>query len=64
MQNTLLNIENEAAVNATIPKLFIRWPNTCLLISCFLGHVEVVKVLLNKNAKVTARDGDGRYDVK
>ncbi|XP_076164401.1 transient receptor potential channel pyrexia-like isoform X2 [Ptiloglossa arizonensis] len=60
MQNTLLNIENEAAVNATIPKLFIRWPNTCLLISCFLGHVEVVKVLLNKNAKVTARDGDGR----
>ncbi|XP_076637363.1 transient receptor potential channel pyrexia-like [Colletes latitarsis] len=58
-QNTL-TIENEAAANATISQLFMRWPNTCLLISCFMGQVEIVKALLNKNARVTARDSDGR----
>ncbi|XP_054010715.1 transient receptor potential channel pyrexia [Hylaeus anthracinus] len=59
IQNAL-TIENEAAANATIPQLFKRWPNTCLLVSCYVGHVEVVKVLLNKNATVTTRDSDGR----
>ncbi|XP_076235392.1 transient receptor potential channel pyrexia [Calliopsis andreniformis] len=59
-QNTLLTIENEMAMNATIPQLLMRWPNTCLLVSCFLGHVEIVKALLSKNANVSARDSDGR----
>ncbi|XP_076762785.1 transient receptor potential channel pyrexia [Xylocopa sonorina] len=60
MQNALLNVENEAAANATVPQLFLNWPDTCLLVSCYLGHVGVVKALLKKNAKVSARDSDGR----
>lgn len=62
IQNTSLNIENEAAANATASQLFIRWPNTCLLVSCYLGHLDLVKALLSKNAKVTTRDSDGRYE--
>ncbi|XP_012243698.1 transient receptor potential channel pyrexia-like isoform X2 [Bombus impatiens] len=61
IQNTLLNIENEAALNTTALQLFLRWPNTCLLVSCYLGHVNVVKALLkSKNANISARDSDGR----
>ncbi|OAD58344.1 Transient receptor potential channel pyrexia [Eufriesea mexicana] len=60
LQNTLLNIEDEAALNKTVPQLFLRWPNTCLLVACYLGHVDVVRALLNKNANVSARDNDGR----
>lgn len=60
IQNNLLDIENEAAINTTVPELFLRWPSTCLLVSCYLGHVDIVKALLTKNAKVSARDSDGR----
>ncbi|XP_029048675.1 transient receptor potential channel pyrexia isoform X5 [Osmia bicornis bicornis] len=60
IQNTSLSIENEAAANATASQLFTRWPNTCLLVSCYLCHLDLVKALLSKNAKVTARDSDGR----
>lgn len=56
-----MNIEDETTLNTTVLQLFIRWPNTCLLVSCYLGYVKVVKALLNKNAKVSARDSDGRY---
>ncbi|CAK9822839.1 Transient receptor potential channel pyrexia [Anthophora retusa] len=60
VQNALRNIENDAATNTTAPQMFLQWPNTCLLVSCYLGHFEVVKALLNKNAKVSAKDSDGR----
>ncbi|XP_076392292.1 transient receptor potential channel pyrexia isoform X2 [Megachile rotundata] len=60
IQNTSLSIENEVAANATALQLFTRWPNTCLLVSCYLGHLDLVKTLLSKNAKVSARDCDGR----
>ncbi|KAK1132464.1 hypothetical protein K0M31_013850 [Melipona bicolor] len=60
IQNTLMNTEDEAALNTTVLQLFMRWPNTCLLVSCYLGNVKVVKALLSKTAKVSARDSDGR----
>ncbi|XP_043510703.1 transient receptor potential channel pyrexia [Frieseomelitta varia] len=60
VQNTLMNTEDETGLNTTVLQLFMRWPNTCLLVSCYLGYVKVVKALLSKNAKISARDSDGR----
>lgn len=56
-----MNIQDKTGLNTTVLQLFIRWPNTCLLVSCYLGYIKVVKALLSKNAKVSARDSDGRY---
>lgn len=61
MQKTLLANENGAAAAATPGQLLARWPDTCLLISSWLGNVEIVKALLDKGASVSASDNDGRY---
>ena len=55
-----MNTEDEAGVKTTVLQLFMRWPNTCLLVSCYLGYVKVAKALLSKNAKISAKDSDGR----
>jgi hypothetical protein len=31
------------------------------MISCWLGHVEIARALLNKGAPVSAKDNDGRH---
>ncbi|XP_050444857.1 transient receptor potential channel pyrexia-like [Cataglyphis hispanica] len=60
MRKALLANENGAAAAATPGQLLARWPDTCLLISSWLGHVEIAKALLNKGAPVSTSDNDGR----
>ncbi|XP_024938932.1 uncharacterized protein LOC107265737 [Cephus cinctus] len=55
-----LAAENEAASAATPSHLLTKWPNTCLLVSCWLRHLELVKALLERGAHINCRDGDGR----
>lgn len=52
--------ENESAATATPEELLSKWPNTCLLVSTWLGQMELVKLLLEKGAEVSFRDNDGR----
>ena len=61
MRRALLASENEAAAAATPGQLLAGWPDTCLLISSWLGHVELAKALLDKGAPVFTSDNDGRY---
>ncbi|XP_025072929.1 transient receptor potential channel pyrexia-like [Pogonomyrmex barbatus] len=60
MRKALLDSENGAAAAASPGQLLAGWPETCLLISSWLGHVEVVKALLDKGIPVSTRDIDGR----
>ncbi|XP_072748034.1 transient receptor potential channel pyrexia [Anoplolepis gracilipes] len=60
MQKALLASENGAAAAATPTQLLAGWPDTCLLISSWLGHVEIAKALLGKGASVSTCDNDGR----
>lgn len=55
-----LAAEKDAATAATPEQLLTKWPNTCLLVSCWLGQLELVKVLLKRGAQISCRDGDGR----
>ncbi|XP_078036050.1 transient receptor potential channel pyrexia [Augochlora pura] len=50
-------VENDAA---NVSQHIKNWPNTYLLVSCFLGNVELVKALLDKNVNPSTRDCDGR----
>lgn len=61
MRKALLDNENGAAAVATSGQLLAGWPDTCLLISSWLGHAEIAKTLLDRGALATARDNDGRY---
>ncbi|XP_023289735.1 transient receptor potential channel pyrexia [Orussus abietinus] len=55
-----LAADNKEAATATAGQLLIRWPNTCLLVACWLGHFELVKALLKRGIPVDCRDTDGR----
>ncbi|EFN62632.1 Protein fem-1-like protein C [Camponotus floridanus] len=59
-QNTTLVDENGAMPITTARQLLVEWPDTCLLISSWLGHVEIVKALLEKGVPVSTSDTDGR----
>ncbi|KAL0100199.1 hypothetical protein PUN28_019552 [Cardiocondyla obscurior] len=59
-QRALLDSENGAAAAASPGQLLVEWPDTCLLTSSWLGHVEIARVLLDKGAPVSASDRDGR----
>lgn len=61
MRKALLASENGAAAAATPGQLLAGWPDTCLMISCWLGHVEIARTLLDKGALVSTKDNDGRY---
>ncbi|GAB1866370.1 Transient receptor potential channel pyrexia [Camponotus japonicus] len=50
---------DEAAAMTPV-QLLAEWPDTCLLISSWLGHVEIVKALLAKGVPVSTSDDDGR----
>ncbi|XP_011874709.1 PREDICTED: transient receptor potential channel pyrexia-like isoform X2 [Vollenhovia emeryi] len=60
MRKALLNSENGAAAATTPGQLLAGWPDTCLLASSWLGHVEVARALLDKGAPVSTSDYDGR----
>ncbi|KAG5309607.1 PYX protein, partial [Acromyrmex insinuator] len=60
MRKAVLDSENGAAAAATPGQLLAGWPDTCLLISSWLGHVEIAKALLDKGAPVSTSDCDGR----
>ncbi|XP_029172878.1 transient receptor potential channel pyrexia-like [Nylanderia fulva] len=60
MRKALLASENGAAATATPGQLLAGWPDTCLLVSCWLGHVEIAKALLDKGTPVSTSDNDGR----
>ncbi|XP_011152555.1 transient receptor potential channel pyrexia-like [Harpegnathos saltator] len=60
MRKALLASENGAAASASPGQLLTGWPDTCLLISSWLGHTEIAKALLDKGASVAAKDNDGR----
>jgi hypothetical protein len=64
MRKACLTAENEAALSSTPVDLITKWPNTCLLVSCWLEHFELVKILLKKGAQVNYRDFNGRYVIK
>lgn len=59
-KKAILASENNAATTATPTELLIKWPETCLLVSCWVNHFEIVKILLKKNVNVFCRDEDGR----
>ncbi|EFN65782.1 Transient receptor potential channel pyrexia [Camponotus floridanus] len=59
-ENTILVDENRAAATTTPGQLLAGWPDTCLLISSWLSHVEIAKALLDKGAPVSTTDNDGR----
>lgn len=61
MRKALLASENGAAAAATPGQLLAGWPDTCLLISSWLGHVEIAKALLDKGAPVLTSDSNGRF---
>lgn len=61
MRKALLASENGAAASATPGQLLAGWPDTCLLISSWLGHEEIAMALLDKGASVAMSDSDGRY---
>lgn len=61
MRRALLASENGAAASASPGQLLAGWPDTCLLISSWLGHVEIAKALLDKGTRVSTTDDDGRY---
>lgn len=42
-------------------ELLQKYPNTCLLIACWLGKFEIVEFLLKKGAQVSCKDRDGRF---
>jgi len=52
--------ENRAAATTTPVQLLAEWPDTCLLISSWLNHVEIVKAMLAKGVPVSTSDKDGR----
>ncbi|XP_023246750.1 transient receptor potential channel pyrexia-like [Copidosoma floridanum] len=52
--------ENEEALASTPDELLMKWPNTCLLVSCWFGQIDIVKLLLQKGAQVSYCDCDGR----
>ncbi|KAG5319062.1 PYX protein, partial [Acromyrmex heyeri] len=60
MRKAVLDSENGAAAAATPGQLLAGWPDTCLLISSWLGHMEIAKALLDKGASVSTSDCDGR----
>lgn len=60
MRKAVLASENGAAAAATPGQLLAGWPDTCLLISSWLGHAEIAKALLDKGAPVSTSDNDGR----
>ncbi|XP_076657384.1 transient receptor potential channel pyrexia [Halictus rubicundus] len=60
VKTSLLSIESDAASGVSISQDLKSWPNTYLLVSCFLGHVELVQVLLKTNVNPSIRDCDGR----
>ncbi|EFN63911.1 Transient receptor potential channel pyrexia [Camponotus floridanus] len=59
-EETILVDENRAAATMTPGQLLAEWPDTCLLISSWLGHVELVKALIEKGVPVSTKDNDGR----
>lgn len=61
MRKALLASENRAVAVATSGQLLAGWPDTCLLIFSWLGHVEIAKALLDKGAPVSTSDNDGRF---
>ncbi|XP_066598599.1 uncharacterized protein [Prorops nasuta] len=52
--------ENDSTIAIRTAEFLIKWPNTCLLISCWLGKFEIVKVLLSRGACTSCRDDAGR----
>ncbi|XP_025270615.1 delta-latroinsectotoxin-Lt1a [Camponotus floridanus] len=60
-EETILVDENRAAATMTPVQLLAEWPDTCLLISSWLGHIEIVKALIEKGVPVSTRDNDGRF---
>ncbi|GAB1869851.1 Transient receptor potential channel pyrexia [Camponotus japonicus] len=59
-EKTILVDENRAAATTTPVQLLAEWPDTCLLICSWLGHVEIIKALLEKGVPVSTCDNDGR----
>ncbi|EFN68830.1 Transient receptor potential channel pyrexia [Camponotus floridanus] len=59
-QKIILMDENRAATIPIPGQLLPEWPDTCLLISSWLGHAEIVKALLEKGVPVSTRDSNGR----
>ncbi|GAB1869847.1 Transient receptor potential channel pyrexia [Camponotus japonicus] len=57
---SLSTFADEAAATTTPGQLLAEWPDTCLLISSWLGHVEIAKAFLDKGAPVSTTDNDGR----
>jgi len=53
--------ENRAAATTNPVQLLAEWPDTCLLISSWLGHLEIIKALLEKGVPVFTSDNDGRF---
>ncbi|KAI4498472.1 hypothetical protein M0802_006407 [Mischocyttarus mexicanus] len=60
IKKTILISENNSAATATPTELLVKWSETCLLVACWVGHFEIVKILLEKNVNISCTDEDGR----
>ena len=61
MRKASLAAENDEAAGSEPGLILAKWPETCLLVSCWLNQYELSKALLDRGVNVNARDGDGRY---
>ena len=52
---------NKTELPADLVDLIIKWPNTCLLVACWLANENLVTILLKRGAAVNFCDSAGRY---
>ncbi|XP_034936938.1 uncharacterized protein [Chelonus insularis] len=60
MRKSSYAAQNETASSSAPALVLAKWPETCLLVACWLGQYEVVKLLLERGTNISARDGSGR----
>lgn len=54
--------QNEDAASSSPSAVLARWPETCLLVACWLGRHELVKALIERGTNIFVRDNDGRFE--
>lgn len=55
-----MRITNDEALSSIPGEILAKWPSSCLLIACWLGQYEIVKILLKRGTSVDIHDSDGR----
>ncbi|KAK0182001.1 hypothetical protein PV327_000176 [Microctonus hyperodae] len=54
--------QNEDAASSSPAAVLAKWPETCLLVACWLGRHELVKALIERGTNIFVRENDGRFE--